>query len=100
MFVRLLLLLACFVALGDAAIALYLADGAEMSVREYEVVEDRVRYYSLERSQWEEIPLDLVDIAKKHDRQNADIHPELYNLWLNWASSFARSPKRCTSTPS
>ena len=56
MFVRLLLLLVCFASLGGAAIALYLTDGAEMSVREYEVIEDRVRYYSLERSQWEEIP--------------------------------------------
>jgi len=39
-----------------------------MSVREYEVVEDRVRYYSLERSQWEEIPLDLVNVAKTESR--------------------------------
>ena len=72
MFVRLLLLLVCFASLGGAAIALYLTDGAEMSVREYEVIEDRVRYYSLERSQWEEIPLELVDIEKTESRIDRD----------------------------
>ena len=45
-------------------ITLYLKGGGDMLVREYEVQQDRVRYYSLERSQWEEIPLDLVDLEK------------------------------------
>ena len=30
-------------------------------VREYKVDAERVRYYSVERSQWEEIPADMVD---------------------------------------
>ena len=72
MFARLLLVFVCFTALGGATVALYLTDGAEMSVREYEVIEDRVRYYSLERSQWEEIPLDLVDIDKTESRIDRD----------------------------
>lgn len=33
-------------------------------MREYAVQVDRVRYYSVERGEWEEIPLDLVDIKK------------------------------------
>lgn len=45
-------------------VTLYLKGGGDMLVREYQVVEDRVRYYSLERSQWEEIPLELVDMDK------------------------------------
>ncbi len=40
---------------------LVLKDGSFQMVREYEVNGDRVRYYSLDSSQWEEIPENLVD---------------------------------------
>jgi hypothetical protein len=40
---------------------LMLKDGNFQLVREYQVDGDRVRYYSLDRSQWEEIPSALVD---------------------------------------
>jgi hypothetical protein len=43
---------------------LYLKDGSSHIVREYKVEADRVRYYSVERSDWEEIPLDLVDLKR------------------------------------
>jgi hypothetical protein len=59
------LFLSMLLPLGAANIRLYLADGGgELFVSEYEVLEDRVRYYSVERSAWEEIPLDLVDLEK------------------------------------
>jgi hypothetical protein len=45
-----------------ANLKLYLKDGSYQLVREYQVQTDRVRYYSVERSQWEEIPLNLVDL--------------------------------------
>jgi hypothetical protein len=47
-----------------ANIKLYLKDGGFHLVREYKVEVDRVRYYSVERSQWEEMPLDLVDLKR------------------------------------
>jgi hypothetical protein len=40
---------------------LVLKDGSFHLVREYKVDGERVRYYSVERSQWEEIPSDMVD---------------------------------------
>lgn len=40
---------------------LILKDGNYQIVRQYEVVGDRVRYLSLERGEWEELPYNLVD---------------------------------------
>ena len=44
-----------------ANIKLYMKDGSYELVSSYEVHGDRVRYYSLERSEWEEVPKTLVD---------------------------------------
>lgn len=52
------------VALLLASIRLYLKDGEYHTVREYKVEGDRVRYYSTERGEWEEIPLELVDLKR------------------------------------
>ena len=40
---------------------LILKDGSVQLVREYKVMDDRVRFYNTERSQWEEMPAALVD---------------------------------------
>lgn len=61
--------LLCLVALAvwmltAAPLKLYLKSGGEMPVREYSVNGDRVRYYSTQRSQWEEIPTRLIDLEK------------------------------------
>jgi hypothetical protein len=47
-----------------ANLKLYLKDGSYHIVREYKVENDRVRFYAVERSQWEEIPLELVDLPR------------------------------------
>jgi len=47
-----------------ATARLYLKDGTYQIVREYKVEGDRVRYYSSERGEWEEIPLEMVDLKR------------------------------------
>ena len=47
-----------------ATVRLYLKDGTYQLVREYQVLQDRIKYYSTERGDWEEIPLELVDLKR------------------------------------
>ena len=49
---------------AEGNVRLYLKDGSFQLVREYQLLRDRVRYYTIERSDWEEIPIDLVDLKK------------------------------------
>ena len=64
---------------------LMLKDGSFQLVREYAVEGDRVRYYSLDRSQWEEIPADLVDwdatgkAATQEQQRDAAIVARVHN---------------------
>jgi hypothetical protein len=44
-----------------ANLKLYMKDGSYQIVSSYEVHGDRVRYFSTERSEWEEVPTSLVD---------------------------------------
>src|SRR5579871_3419021 len=62
-------LVASFLLLASAAfgenLRLYLKDGDFQATRDnYQVMSDRVRYYSTERGEWEEIPLELVDLDR------------------------------------
>lgn len=54
----------CFSLLWAANFKLYLKDGTYHLVREYKVEGDNLRYYSIERSDWEEIPVSLVDLNR------------------------------------
>jgi hypothetical protein len=55
---------------------LYLKDGTYQQVREYQRVEERVRYYSVERSEWEELPLALVDFTKTEAERKQRVEQE------------------------
>ena len=61
-FLLALVILAC--AAWAANLKLYMKDGSYHIVREYQVLPDRVHFYSVERSGWEDVPLDLVDIKR------------------------------------
>jgi hypothetical protein len=61
---RIVFLLLAAAAAWAANQKLYLNDGSYQLVREYKVDGDRVRFYSIERSDWEEIPKELVDFKR------------------------------------
>lgn len=63
-------LLTAVLLLGDT-FKLYLKDGGYHTVREYQVQQDRIRYFSTERGDWEEIPTDLVDVMKTERERKA-----------------------------
>lgn len=64
MYFRLVVLFAMAAAAFGANSRLYLKDGDYQLVREYQVLADRVRYFSTERGDWEEIPIELVDLER------------------------------------
>ena len=55
---------AALAGIAHAADRLYLKDGSYQLTSEYQVQGDRVHYYSTERSEWEDIPLELVDLPR------------------------------------
>ena len=52
---------------------LVLKDGTIQLIREYEVDGDRVRYYSIEQHQWEEMPSALVDWDATKKADNSEV---------------------------
>lgn len=59
-----LLLFLFTLTLTAANLKLYTTDGEYQVVREYQVVGDRVRFYSVDRSDWEEVPASMIDLKR------------------------------------
>lgn len=73
------LLVAISFLLSAANIKLYLKDGSYQLAREYKVENDRVKFMSIDRGEWEEIPLSLVDLEKTRSeikRREEDVREE------------------------
>lgn len=64
-----LILLLAAASLFAETFKLYMRDGQYHLVREYQVQGDRVRYFSTERGEWEEIPASLLDLKKTEDER-------------------------------
>ena len=65
---KLLFLIATLaISLIAANLKLYMKDGSYQIVREYKVEGDRLSYYSVERGDWEEMPVSLVDLKRTDD---------------------------------
>ncbi len=70
-FIGVLALVLAGIAPLAAAVRLCLKDGTYQSAREYKVESDRVRFYSTDREEWEEIPLNLVDLKRTEAEVNS-----------------------------
>ena len=82
-------LLFASLSLTAANIKLYLKDGSYQLVREYQVQDDRVRLFSTDRGEWEEVPLSLVDLEKTQAEVKAHEEEVKANLAANAAEEKA-----------
>jgi hypothetical protein len=104
-------LLAFMVVAAPAAraqvVKLYLKDGSYQLVKTYQVQGDKIHYYNLDTSEWEEMPASLVDLdaTKRAQQQEAVVHEknleqakslekERFDPSITPSSGFAVAPGR------
>ena len=58
------LLLLAAAAFASTNLKLYMKDGTSHIVKEYKLEGDRVKFYSVDRGEWEEVPAELVDLTR------------------------------------
>jgi hypothetical protein len=61
----------CALSLTAANLKLYTTDGDYQLVREYKVEGDLVKFYSVDRSEWEEVPASMVDLKRTETESSA-----------------------------
>ncbi len=61
----------CVISLAAANLRLYTTDGEYQLVREYKVEGDIVRFYSVDRGEWEEVPSSMVDLKRTEAESSA-----------------------------
>jgi hypothetical protein len=76
MLLRVALYLMIAAAAFGGTVRLYLKDGTYQVATEYKVLKDRVSYMSAERGEWEEIPLQLVDLERTK-KEAAELEEQL-----------------------
>jgi len=76
MLLRVALYLMIAAAAFGGTVRLYLKDGTYQVATEYKVLKDRVSYMSAERGEWEEIPLQLVDLERTK-KEAVDLEEQL-----------------------
>ena len=74
-----IILLSLLFLIQASGMVLYLTDGTRLDVSEYEIKEDRVRYFSVARGQWEEVPRDLIDF-KRSQQYNSQKKEQVRDL--------------------
>src|SRR5262245_9487059 len=76
----LLFLIPVFLLAGN--FKLYLKDGSYHIVSEYKLEEDRIKFYAVERNDWEEMPVELVDLnrTKKEIKDREETEKETAKL--------------------
>ena len=57
--------------LAAANVKLYTTDGEYQLVREYQVAGDRVKFYSVDRGEWEEVPASMIDLKRTATESSA-----------------------------
>ncbi|HMD50135.1 MAG TPA: hypothetical protein VKG79_13595 [Bryobacteraceae bacterium] len=89
-----MLILTIAISLLGATIKLYLKDGTYQLVREYQVEGERIRFYATDRGEWEEMPLELVDLKKTQAEVKAREEEERATAAANAAEDKAEADAR------